>query len=142
MLAGIPAADRAWLDDALARVAGQLGFPVVRLSVEVAGDARMSELHGRHMGIDGTTDVLTFACNAPGDPVDADIAVCLDEARRRGAAGRHGMRGELLLYVLHGLLHAAGHDDRDDEGFRRMHAEEDRILEAAGLGRLFEEGSG
>lgn len=141
-LGGIPSADRAWLVEALSRAGGHLGFPVARVSVEVADDARMCELHRRHMGIDGTTDVLTFACNAPGDPVDVDVAVCLDEARRRGAAGRHGTRGELLLYVLHGILHAAGHDDRDDAGYRRMHAEEDRILEAAGLGRIFEEGAG
>ena len=133
-------ADREWLESALAGLGPHLGFRVARMSVEVSDDARMSELHVRHLGIAGTTDVLTFACNRPGEPVDADVAVCLDEARRRGSRTRHGARGELLLYLLHGLLHAAGHDDRDDGGFRTMHAEEDRILEAAGLGRIFEEG--
>jgi ssRNA-specific RNase YbeY (16S rRNA maturation enzyme) len=44
--------------------------------------------------------------------------------------------------VLHALLHACGHDDRDAASHARMHAEEDRILEAAGFGRLFEAGEG
>jgi len=109
--------------------------------VSVVGDARMRKLHLRHMGLDTTTDVLTFAQNAPGRPVDTDIAVCLDEAARRGQGTAHGTRGELLLYALHGLLHAAGHDDRDDASYARMHAEEDRILEAAGFGRIFEGGA-
>lgn len=140
-LTAVPAADRAWLEDALARVIAASGIPVARAAVSVVGDARMRELHQRHMGLGSTTDVLTFAQNAPGEPVDVDIAVCLDEARRRGQGTAHGTRGELLLYALHGMLHAAGHDDLDEASFRRMHAEEDRILEAAGFGRIFEGGS-
>ena len=136
-LASLPPADRAWLAESVAAALRVAGIPVGRLAVEVVGDARMRELHARHMGLDSTTDVLTFAQNEPGLPIDADVAVCLDEAARRGEGTAHGTRGELLLYVLHGVLHAAGYDDRDDESYARMHAEEDRILEAAGFGRIF-----
>ncbi|MFM8699578.1 MAG: rRNA maturation RNase YbeY [Phycisphaerales bacterium] len=139
-LSALPAADRAWLAASIDALLPALGTPVARAAVEVVRDARMQALHARHMGLDSTTDVLTFAQNPPGAPVDADIAVCLDEAMRRGAGAPHGTRGELLLYALHALLHACGHDDRDEASYRRMHAEEDRILEAAGFGRLFEAG--
>jgi probable rRNA maturation factor len=139
-LSAMSAADRAWLAASIDALLPALGVPVARAAVEVVRDARMRSLHARHMGLDSTTDVLTFAQNAPGEPVDADIAVCVDEAVRRGAGAAHGARGELLLYALHALLHACGHDDRDEASFRRMHAEEDRILEAAGFGRLFEAG--
>ena len=139
-LAGLPAADRNWLAEALARIEPILGFPVARAAVRFVDDAAMCALHARHMGLDSTTDVLTFAANGAGAPVDVDIAVCVDEAARRGQGTAHGTRGELLLYVLHGLLHAAGHDDLDDASYARMHAEEDRILEAAGFGRIFEGG--
>ena len=139
-LSALSAADRAWLAASIDALLPALGTPVARAAVEVVRDARMQALHARHMGLDSTTDVLTFAQNEPGAPVDADIAVCIDEAMRRGAGAPHGTRGELLLYALHALLHACGHDDRDDASYRRMHAEEDRILEAAGFGRLFEAG--
>jgi probable rRNA maturation factor len=140
-LAALPPVDRAWLAEALACVLATAGIRLARLAVEVVHDGRMRELHARHMGLDSTTDVLTFAQNQAGEPVDADVAVCLDEAARRGQGTAHGTRGELLLYALHGLLHAAGHDDRDDASYARMHAEEDRILEAAGFGRIFEGGA-
>ena len=139
-LSALPAADRAWLAASIDALLPALGAPVARAAIEVVRDARMQALHARHMALDSTTDVLTFAQNAPGEPVDADIAICVDEAARRGAGAPHGARGELLLYALHALLHACGHDDRDEASFRRMHAEEDRILEAAGFGRLFEAG--
>jgi probable rRNA maturation factor len=139
-LSALSAADRAWLAASIDALLPALGTPVARAAVEVVRDPRMQALHARHMGLDSTTDVLTFAQNEPGAPVDADIAVCIDEAMRRGAGAPHGTRGELLLYALHALLHACGHDDRDDASYRRMHAEEDRILEAAGFGRLFEAG--
>jgi probable rRNA maturation factor len=141
-LAALSSGDRAWLEDALARVVPLLPVPVARAELELVRDARMRALHARHLAIDETTDVMTFAQNAPGAPIDADVAVCVDEARRRGTPLAHGMRGELLLYVLHALLHACGHDDRDAASHARMHAEEDRILEAAGFGRLFEAGEG
>ncbi len=140
-LAALAPADRAWLRDGLARVLRTAGIPVSRLAVEVVHDARMRLLHARHMGLDSTTDVLTFAQSAPGEAVDADVAVCADEASRRGEGTAHGARGELLLYALHAVLHAAGHDDRDEASYARMHAEEDRILEAAGFGRIFEGGA-
>jgi probable rRNA maturation factor len=139
-LSAVPPADRAWIAAGLARIEPLLGFPVARAAIEFVRDDRMRALHARHMGLDSTTDVLTFAQNEPGRPVDVDIAVCVDEAARRGQGTPHGTRGELLLYALHGLLHASGHDDRDDASFARMHAEEDRILEAAGFGRIFEGG--
>lgn len=140
-LAALAAADRDWLRASIARVIAASGVPVARIAVSVVGDDRMVELHRRHMSLDSTTDVLTFAQNAPGEPVDVDIAICLDEAVRRGQGTAHGARGELLLYALHGILHAAGHDDLDEPSYRRMHAEEDRILEAAGFGRIFDGGS-
>ena len=138
----LPPADLAWLRDAVDAVAARLPHPVARAAVELVDDARMCALHARFMNDPSTTDVLTFAQNAPGSPLDCDIAVCVDEAARRGAGRPHGMREELLLYVLHALLHACGHDDRDPASHAAMHAEEDRILVACGFGPLFAAGEG
>ncbi|MFO0874490.1 MAG: rRNA maturation RNase YbeY [Phycisphaerales bacterium] len=111
-----------------------------RVSVRVVGDPTMRALHGRHCGDHTTTDVLTFPQmeqEAGDGTVDVDIAVCADEAARHAATRGHGVDRELLLYVVHGLLHCAGHDDHDDAAYEAMHAEEDRILEAIGVGATF-----
>lgn len=44
---------------------------------------------------------------------------------------------ELALYVVHGVLHLAGYDDRRRTDFERMHRREDELLLKAGIGRVF-----
>lgn len=115
---------------------------VGRVSVRVVDDAEMSRLHLEYAEVEGTTDVLTFDLGSfdRGDGVmvlDADIAVCLDEAARQGAARGHSAATELLLYIVHGLLHCRGFDDHEPADAAAMHAEEDRILSAIGVGVVY-----
>ena len=129
------------IQDGLSRLIEQLGVPCVRFAVEIVDDQRMCLLHQRWHDDPTTTDVLSFPMSEPGAPIDADVACCLDEAQRRAEALEHDRARELVLYALHGLLHVVGHDDHDEASYRRMHAEEDRLLESVGLGALFGPGS-
>lgn len=112
-----------------------------RYTVEIVDDRRMQLLHQRWHGDSSTTDVLTFPMSRQGEPIDADVACCLDEAERRADRLGHDRARELVLYALHGLLHIVGHDDHDEESYDRMHAEEDRLLESVGLGAIFAPGA-
>lgn len=131
----------AWLvEHARAAVQAATGRPG-EVRVRVVGDIAMAAAHARYAGVEGTTDVLTFdlaeGSGAAGEGLDVDMLVCVDEARRQATARGHAMERELLLYILHGVLHCLGHDDHDDAAFERMHAEEDRVLEAIGVGKTF-----
>jgi probable rRNA maturation factor len=97
----------------------------------------MAAAHGRYVGIAGPTDVLTFDLSDGASGLDADLLLGLGEARRQGAARGHAVERELLLYLVHGVLHCLGHDDHDEAGYARMHAEEDRVLGAIGVGATF-----
>jgi probable rRNA maturation factor len=134
-------ADAAWIADALGRAVAEVeratGRAIARVTVRIVGDAAMTTLHERWRGEAGTTDVLTFPASGEGEPVTADIAVCADEAARRAGALGHPAEREMLLYALHGVLHCTGFDDHDPEACARMHAEEDRILEAIGVGATY-----
>ncbi|MSR33421.1 MAG: rRNA maturation RNase YbeY [Phycisphaerales bacterium] len=121
-----------WLAEKL-RELRHAGAPMLkRFTVQCVNDQTMGELHMRHMNNPCTTDVLTFA-----DGDDADVAVCVDEAARRATELNHQLRDELLLYCLHGLLHAGGMDDQTPAEFAAMHGEENRLLSAIGLGEIF-----
>lgn len=118
---------------------GALGL-LGEVRAEAVGDDRMTRMHARHKGEATTTDVLTF--NLSGDPgvLDADIVVCVDEARRQSAQRGHGVAEELMLYIVHGVLHCTGYDDALDEGDfggLAMHRREDEILSAIGAGVVF-----
>ena len=114
----------------------------------IVGDAEMATLHVRHTGIEGTTDVLTFDLREPPDgdsadivrdtyALDTDIVICADEAARHAGPGGYPVEHELLLYLVHGVLHCLGHDDHATDQALAMHAEEDRILRAIGVGAVY-----
>ena len=104
----------------------------------IVDDAEMAAAHERWSGVAGVTDVLTFDLGEGGDgALDVDILICIDEARRQALARGLEPEYELLLYVVHGVLHCLGHDDHDDAAAARMHAEEDRLLGLAGVGPVY-----
>jgi len=107
--------------------------------LRVVNDTEMADAHQRYAGVKGTTDVLTFDLSEHDEPgtLDLDAYICFDEAQRQAGQRGHDAPAELLLYALHACLHCLGYDDRDEAAFRRMHAEEDRLLQAAGLPALF-----
>ncbi|MDA1007419.1 MAG: rRNA maturation RNase YbeY [Planctomycetota bacterium] len=114
-----------------------LPSPPARCSIRVVGDTEMIRLHTQHLSLESKTDVLTFHDSAAGAPVEVDIAICADEARRRCEEGGQLLIHELLLYAVHGLLHCYGFDDHSDADAARMHVEEDRILVALGVGAIY-----
>jgi probable rRNA maturation factor len=99
------------------------------------------------MGDTRTTDVLTFDLrdrkpprDREGVALELETVVCIDEARRRAAELNHPVRHELLLYCVHSLLHVQGYDDKSPAAARRMHAREDELLRAIGVGPVYSGG--
>lgn len=127
-----------WIEPLLSRAAALAEVPDASLSLVIVDDAAMTTLHRDHMDLDRTTDVLTFDLrDAPDQPIEGEIVICLDEARRQAAPRGHPTRVEALLYAVHGLLHLLGEDDHDDDAYDRMHRREDQLLEALGVGAVF-----
>jgi probable rRNA maturation factor len=110
------------------------------LSVALVNDRRMGLLHERFLNLAGPTDVLTFPMelNGKGEVVSGEVVICVPYARR--AAKVHGVavEKELLLYVIHGMLHLSGFDDRTAGQYKRMHRAEDDILARLGVGPVFD----
>lgn len=137
----LSAEDARWIADNAARALGVLGAGG-EVRVRVVADGEMAAAHMEYAEVEGTTDVLTFDLSEPGEGgsaagLDVDVLACLDEAERQAAGRGHPARCELLLYVVHGVLHCLGFDDHDDDEYARMHAEEDRVLSAIGVGGVF-----
>ena len=95
---------------------------------------RIERLNREFLDHDGPTDVLAFDLCGEGSPAGDDpplvgeIYVCAEVAGE--AAQRYSTTPayEIVLYVVHGLLHLAGMDDRCAESRRRMRAAESRIM--------------
>ncbi len=103
------------------------------------GERRMRELNARFAGRAGVTDVLAFPMGEV-DPesgrfVTGDVVICRPVAEREARARKLSVKGELLLYALHGWLHLAGHRDGTARGRAAMVRAERRIMKRLGLPR-------
>lgn len=128
--------DLLWLREHAARAAALLDAPG-EVRVRVVRDDEMARAHLRFADVPGTTDVLTFDLAGDQRTLDVDVLVCFDEAERQAARLAHDTRRELLLYIVHAMLHCLGHDDHNDDDYQRMHDTEDRLLEQLGVGTTF-----
>ncbi|MHC4447511.1 MAG: rRNA maturation RNase YbeY, partial [Planctomycetota bacterium] len=137
---GLGDLDLPWLEARLAEAIAQISRPIGRVGVCLADDAMMRRQHRKYSGRERTTDVLAFETSASPDPIEVDIIVSVDEAARAASRLGHAIERELLLYCLHGVLHCAGFDDKSADDYEAMHAEEDRILSAIGVGPTFHAG--
>lgn len=81
-------------------------------------------------GRDYATNVLTF--DYARRPVQADIVLCVPVIVREARAQRKPWRAHLAHLVVHGALHAQGHEHETHAEARRMEQLETRLL--AGLG--------
>lgn len=133
--------DLAWLTRQFSKALRRVGKAVGDLNVIIVDDARIAKLHVQYLGVEGSTDVITFDLVDPKEHkagyIEGEIFVCLDEARRSCARRGIDVEHELLLYMIHGLLHLLGYDDHDPEDYRRMHRREDELLEQIGVGAVF-----
>ena len=104
------------------------GVPLGELSLAFLTDSALARLHATFLGDASTTDVITFA-GAPTEPGQAgEICVSADAARAFAAKHGRDFSEELTLYLVHGWLHLAGHDDLRPANKKRMRAAEARAL--------------
>ena len=109
------------------RVCGRIGdgrfkyrdFPD-GIHVLLISDRRMTDLHRQFMNQPGPTDVITFQ--------HGEIFISVPTARLQARQFRTSMMRELQLYLVHGLLHLHGFDDRTAREIRQMRAAESAVL--------------
>jgi probable rRNA maturation factor len=90
--------------------------------VWLISDGRMSQLHWQFLGKHGPTDVLTFH--------HGEVFISVDTAKRHARVFANSLTRELQLYIIHGLLHLHGFDDRTPGQARRMKSVQEKILHA------------
>ncbi len=111
-------------------VADHFNLDRLTASISVVDDATIHRLNRQHLQHDWPTDVISFVFDA-GPTVNGEVIASWDTAQRLSVAAQWPPHDELLLYVVHGLLHLAGMDDRDPSGQAAMRAVEQEYLAAA-----------
>jgi len=122
---GLPAAARLrrW-----ARAAVQGGDAQLNIRLVNAAEGRV--LNREFRGKDYATNVLTFPYGE--DPVEADIVLCAQVVAREAREQGKPLDAHYAHLVVHGVLHAHGHDHEKPAQAKRMEALEVQILRKLG----------
>lgn len=107
------------------RASGRLGAYFIHA-------AEMARLNEQFLGHAGSTDVLAFNYQEGAQPGEwcGEIFVSVDDAVASAPRFRATWQLELARYLVHGILHLRGYDDRRPAARREMKKEENRVLKA------------
>lgn len=115
------------------------------ISVAIVDNGAIHELNREYLGHDYETDVLSFlldeepavseSSGEAGSPrgrgkrIEGEIIVSAEMARQTAEHYSWSAEDELVLYLVHGLLHLCGYDDLTEDERPVMRARERAILQ-------------
>jgi len=100
------------------------------LSFVFVDDRKIRTVNRRYLKHDYATDVLTFdlCTKKKRGVVEGEIVISAQMAQRNAAEYGVSVKSEVLLYMVHGVLHLLGYDDHSPSGIKKMRAKEKQLL--------------
>jgi len=91
----------------------------------------MKILNQKYLKYNFSTDVLAFDLREQKGSLrtlGGEIIISTDTAKRNSKIYGTTLKKEIVLYVIHGILHLVGYDDHEARDIRRMREKEQEIL--------------
>ncbi|MFC1704160.1 rRNA maturation RNase YbeY [Candidatus Omnitrophota bacterium] len=101
------------------------------LSIVFVDDKKIQQLNRRYLHKNSPTDVLAFDlkdAKQPKNKVVGEIVISLEMAQRNARAFNTPVQEEVLLYLVHGILHLSGYDDTSKKKKEQMRRKEQSIV--------------
>ena len=83
------------------------------VSIALVGDKEMRPLNAKYRKKNRTTDVLSFPADHPATARSillGDVIISVEQARRQAKARNHSLKREMIILLIHGILHLLGYD--------------------------------
>ena len=126
--------DRGWLREVARTVLTGEDVANYEISLAFVDNATSHRLNKRFLDHDEPTDVLSFPFSEPGArKLAGELVIGAEVALEQAGARGHDVHTELALYVIHGLLHLCGYDDKTAQHAAQMRARERHYLRELGL---------
>jgi probable rRNA maturation factor len=118
-----------------------VGESSAELGLSFVGDRRMRRLNREFRRKDRTTDVLAFATREARLPHSSrlaagllgDVVISIPTAMRQARDGQRSLDQEIVVLLVHGILHLCGYDhERSEAEARRMQRRERAVLTRLG----------
>jgi probable rRNA maturation factor len=129
--------DLSKINKAARRTLTLLGLKNAELNLIFISSQKIRVLNRRYFGIDASTDVIAWpsgkfrprTTDNRGQTFIGDIAVSSDKAARNAREYGQTFKEELVLYVVHGILHLAGYEDTSRMKREKMRRKENETFQ-------------
>jgi len=106
-----------------------LNIPSKRVSFLLCDNTCIKKLNKKYLKKITPTDVIAFPL---GDNLDpgylGEVVVSVQKAVESSASFKHSWQTELLLYLIHGVLHLVGYDDKTIKNSKLMNKKQEVVL--------------
>jgi len=113
----------------LSLVFSLLGIPSSQASILLCDNKFIRKLNRKFFNESGVTDVISFPLKDATNPQYlGEVVVCVEEAVKLAKVYSNTWQEELVLYLIHGILHIIGFDDIKAKDRLKMQAKQEKIL--------------
>ena len=124
--------DRPRLREIVRQVMAEEDIKDYEISLAFVDNPTIHGINKRFLEHDEPTDVITFPYSS-GKVLIGELVIGVEVALEQARVGGHEVDAELALYVIHGLLHLVGYDDKDAHDRKQMRVRERYHLNGLGL---------
>ena len=103
------------------------------LTLRFVNQTEGKKLNLAFRGKDKSTNVLTFPYELTKQSLAADIVFCLPVIQKEAREQDKTAKAHLAHLIIHGCLHAQGHDHEIDKEAQKMESQEIKILKNLGF---------
>jgi probable rRNA maturation factor len=112
-------------------ILGEMDVKQAELGLHFVTAKEMARVHVQFMGIEGSTDVITFDHgSAPPARIHGEIFISVEDAIAQAREFGTTWQREVARYVAHGILHLLGFDDLQANARSKMKRVENRLVAA------------
>jgi probable rRNA maturation factor len=110
------------------------GVTDAEISLAFVDNPTIHRLNQRYLQHDEPTDVLSFRLSDSNSKrLSGELVIGAEVALIQAQVRGHEVQAELALYVIHGLLHLCGLDDRTEPAAKEMRKRERHYLAVLGM---------
>lgn len=109
------------------------------ISLAFVDNTTIHRLNKQYLDHDEPTDVLSFPYSAANaKKLEGELILGAEVANQQATERGHDVQTELALYVIHGLLHLCGYDDKSAGAEKEMRERERHYMQQMGLPNIGE----
>lgn len=99
------------IQEVVSKIASDYGWEYGEISIAVVDDAEIHRVNRDYLSHDYPTDVISFDTTESDDLLEGEVIASAQTAARVALENGWKSEDELLLYIIHGMLHVIGLDD-------------------------------